>query len=141
MSTAAANKSILEKAYRDWHESRGESVEDLIAVFDDVDVQFGSLGQGREPVTFTAPRVGKEHMRGYFKGLLADWTMNHYTIHDMIAEGDRVAVIGSTSWTCNATGNSVETPKVDVWTFKDGRAVEFYECFDTAKVFAAATPA
>jgi len=62
-------------------------------------------------------------------------------IHDMIAEGDRVAVIGSTSWTCNATGNSVETPKVDVWKFKDGRAVEFYEYFDTARVFAAATPA
>jgi ketosteroid isomerase-like protein len=141
MSSAAANKTKLEKAYRDWHDSRGKSVEELIAVFDDDDVRFGSLGQGAESVPFTAPRVGKEHMRGYFTGLLANWTMNHYTIHYMIAEGDRVAVIGSTSWTCKATRNSVETPKVDIWTFKDGRAVEFYEYFDTARVFAAATPA
>ena len=115
-------------------------MEDLIAVFDD-DVRFGSLGRGAEPVTFTAPRVGKKHMRGYFEELLLNWNMIHYTIDYMIAEGDRVAAIGSTAWTCKATGKSVETPKVDVWLFKDGRAVEFYEYFDTAQVFAAATAA
>lgn len=140
MSNAAANKAKLEKAYRDWHESRGKSVEELIAVFAD-DVRFGSLGQGAEPVTFTAPRVGKEQMRGYFEGLLANWSMNHYTIDYMIAEGDRVAAIGSTAWTCKATGKSFDSPKVDIWYFKNGSAVEFYEYFDTAQVFAATTPA
>ncbi|MHC2867436.1 ketosteroid isomerase-like protein [Bradyrhizobium diazoefficiens] len=35
--------------------------------------------------------------------------------------------------------NSRETPKLDFWRFKDGKAIEFYEYFDTACVVAAAT--
>jgi ketosteroid isomerase-like protein len=33
----------------------------------------------------------------------------------------------------------METPKIDFWRFKDGKAIEFYEYFDTACVAAAAT--
>jgi ketosteroid isomerase-like protein len=32
----------------------------------------------------------------------------------------------------------VSTPKADVWRMKDGKAVEFYEYYDTAQVHAAA---
>ena len=139
MSDAAANKSKLEHAYRRWHETKGGSLDELIGLFAE-EIEFGSLAQGAEPVAFTATAFGKEEMGGYFKGLLSNWTMKHYTVDCMIAEGDRVAVIGSTAWTCNATKKDVETPKVDVWYFKDGRAVKFYEYFDTARLFAAATP-
>ena len=34
----------------------------------------------------------------------------------------------------------VDTPKVDFWRFKDGKAVEFYDYYATARVFAAASP-
>ena len=34
----------------------------------------------------------------------------------------------------NDTGKIVETPKVDFWRFRDGKAVEFYEYYDTARV-------
>jgi ketosteroid isomerase-like protein len=139
MSDAAANKAILESAYRRWHETRGQCIEELLHIYDD-NVRFGSLAQGAAPAAFTMERTCKEEMRGYFDGLLAAWNMLHYTVHDMIAEGDRVAVVCSTAWTNKATGKTVETPKVDVWRFKDGRAVEFYEYYDTAKLFAAATP-
>jgi ketosteroid isomerase-like protein len=138
MSNAAANKSILERAYKRWDESKGESLEELIAVFSE-NVQFGSLAKGAEPATFTKPAVGKEQMRGYFDGLLASWSMDYYKIDHMIAEGDRVAAIGSTCWTCKHTGKKVDTPKVDVWTFKDGKAVAFYEYFDTAGMLNAMT--
>jgi hypothetical protein len=33
-----------------------------------------------------------------------------------------------------------QRPKVDIWRFRDGKAVEFYEMFDTTAAFAAATP-
>ena len=138
MSNAAANKAILERAYKSWDESKGKSLEDLIAVFSE-NVHFGSLAEGAAPAEFTKPRVNKAEMRGYFDGLLASWTMNNYKIDDMIAEGDRVVAIGSTSWTCKATDKSVNTRKVDVWTFKDGKAVAFYEYFDTAKMLEALT--
>lgn len=138
MSNAAANKSILERAYKRWDETKGESLEELIAIFSE-DVKFGSLAEGAEPATFTKLAVGKDQMRGYFDGLLASWSMDYYRIDHMIAEGDRVAAIGSTCWTCKHTDKKVDTPKVDVWTFKDGKAVEFYEYFDTARMLNAMT--
>jgi ketosteroid isomerase-like protein len=47
---------------------------------------------------------------------------------------------GVCSWTHKGTGKTCETPKVDIWRFRDGKAIEFYELFDTAAAFAAATP-
>lgn len=47
---------------------------------------------------------------------------------------------GSTAWRNKRTGKTAETPKVDFWRFRGGKAVEYYEYFDTARVIAAATP-
>ena len=77
-------------------------------------------------------------MKAYFDGLLTDWTMVHYTIDEYIAQGDTVVARGSTAWVNKQTGKRAETPKVDFWRFRDGKAVEFYEYFDTACVAAAA---
>lgn len=139
MSEAAANKAVLQNAYRRWHETRGGSVEVFMAIIAD-DIRFGSLAQGAAPAAFTALAIGKKQLHGYFDGLLSGWSMIHYTLDYMIAEDDRVAVVGSTGWTNKATGKICETPKVDTWRFKGGLAVEFYEYYDTAKMFAAATP-
>ncbi|MFH1345642.1 MAG: hypothetical protein ABIL01_31215 [Pseudomonadota bacterium] len=45
---------------------------------------------------------------------------------------------GSTKWINKHTGKRAENPKVDFWRFRGGKAVEFYEYFDTACVAAAA---
>ena len=45
---------------------------------------------------------------------------------------------GSTPWRNVRTGRRAETPKVDVWRFPDGKAVEFFEYYDTAKLAEAA---
>jgi len=42
------------------------------------------------------------------------------------AQGDAVIARGSMVWTSKATGRIAETPNVDFWRFRDGRAVEFY---------------
>jgi ketosteroid isomerase-like protein len=46
-------------------------------------------------------------------------------------------MIGHCSWRAKASGKVVSTPKADVWRFANGKAVEFYEFFDTAQVVAA----
>jgi ketosteroid isomerase-like protein len=66
--------------------------------------------------------------------------MIHYTTDDIIAQGDHVAMRGSTAWRNRKTGKVVDTPKADFWTFRDGKVVEFHEFYDTAALFAAATP-
>jgi len=45
------------------------------------------------------------------------------------------------SWRAKASGKVASTPKADSWRFSDGKAVEFYEYFDTAQVVQAMTPA
>lgn len=137
MSQAEANKALLTDIYRQWHETRGGCVAELLCHFAD-DVNFGSLAEGAAPVAFTTRRIGKQELQGYFDGLTSAWAMDYYKIDDMIAEGDRVAVVCSTCWTNKATGKPAETPKVDVWQFQDGKAIAFYEYYDTAKLLGAA---
>ena len=50
-----------------------------------------------------------------------------------------MVMVGSTAWRNKATGKVCETPKVDVWRFRDGKAVEYCEYYDTAKMLQAAS--
>ena len=133
------NRKILQHVYSRWDETKGGSVDELFELFDD-DVKFRSLADGSEHVAFTAPISGKAELRRYFDGLLSGWTMHHYTIHTIFGEGEHIAAIGRMAWTNKATGKQVETPKVDIWRFSDGKATEFTEYYDTAMIYAAAVP-
>ncbi len=137
MANEAANVEILKAAYRQWHDSRGGSVAQIMEVCDP-DISWGSVPRGAAPLTFAKECCSRDEMRSYFDGLLADWSMVHYTIDEYIAQGDTVVARGSCAWTNKKTGKIAETPKVDFWRFRNGKAVEFYEYFDTAGVAAAA---
>ncbi len=65
--------------------------------------------------------------------------MIDYRINDFIADRDYVAAVGSCHWTAKRNGVRVDTPKVDIWRMRDGRAVQFFEIFDTHAAFTAAT--
>jgi ketosteroid isomerase-like protein len=135
--TENANVATLQDAYRRWHESRGGSVDHWMTICDD-NINFGSLAQAPPEMAFAATYSNRQALRGYFDGLLADWEMLHYTVDEFVAQGDTVFMRGSTAWRNKRTGKSVDTPKVDFWRFRDGKAVEFYEYYDTARVIAAA---
>ena len=139
MSDETANVAILKDAYRQWHETRGGSVKQLISICDPA-ISWGSIPRGAAPLNFATQYDNRAALQGYFDGLLADWTMVHYTIDEYIAQGDAVFARGSCAWTNKRTGKIAETPKVDFWRFRNGKAVEFYEYFDTAHVAAVATP-
>ena len=97
------------------------------------------MPRGAAPLNFAAQYNNDVELRGYFNGLLSEWSMKHYTVNEYIAQGDVVVARGSCAWTHKKTGKLAETPKIDYWRFKDGKAVEFYEYFDTAAAAAAAT--
>ncbi len=138
MSDTEHLKSLLRERYQAWHDTRGGSVDRWMEIMDD-NVCFGSLAEGADGADFTARCVGSEQLKGYFEGLLGDWEMIHFTVDHYIGDGDRIVAVGSTEWKNRKTGKTVDTPKADVWRFENGRAVEFYEFYDTAKIVAAAT--
>ena len=132
--------ACLQTCYGRWHETKGGCVDEWMDILAD-EMEFLSLAMGRDQsVSFTAPKVGKSEVRKYFDGLVSDWAMQHYTVDEMISQGDTVCVVCSTGWTNKRTGKSIDTPKVDVWKFKDGKAVRFFEYYDTAALLEAATP-
>jgi len=134
----ASYTDILKRGYAKWHESKGGSVDDWMEIFDD-QIEFRSLAMGRQDASiFTAPRSSKDEVRGYFDGLVAEWDMIHYTVDRYIEQDGSICAVGSTAWTNKRTGKIVETPKVDVWRFENGKAVSFFEYYDTAALFAAA---
>jgi ketosteroid isomerase-like protein len=138
MGSEARNVEILKDAYGRWHDSKGGSVDHWMELVAD-NIQFGSLAQGAPVMRFARDYDGRSTLRGYFEGLLADWEMIHYTVDEFVAQGDAVFMRGSTAWRNKKTGKAVDTPKIDFWRFRDGKAVEFYEYYDTARVFAAAS--
>ena len=136
MANPAQNVVTLKHAYRRWHETKGGSVQIWLDLVAD-DVRIRSLAGGAPGAEFTREVRSKEGFRQYFTGLLADWEMIHYTTDEFIADGDRVAVRGSTAWRHRKTGRVIETPKADFFTFRDGKIVDFHEFYDTAAMMAA----
>ena len=137
MGSSSDNVAKLTGAYREWHESKGGSVKAWLDLMVD-DVRCFSLAAGAPEAEFTAAIKSKKDFERYFQGLLADWQMIHYKTDHFVAEGDNIAVRGSTAWRNRKTGKVCDTPKADFWTFRDGKVVEFHEYYDTAALIAAA---
>ena len=49
----------------------------------------------------------------------------------IVADGDTVVWIGRCRWRNKRDGKTLDTPKIDVWTFRGGKAVRFFEMFDS----------
>ena len=137
MSEEGRNVELLERAYRRWSESKGGSVGDWLAICADR-MAFGSLAHGAEPTPYLTAYRSRDDLKSYFEGIARDWEMMEYTVDHFVAQGDRVVMVGRCAWRYRKTDKVVWTPKCDVWRFNDGKAVEFFEFYDTAQVMAAA---
>lgn len=136
MSIEAENLEIIRSAYRIWSESLGKNIDHWIGLMDE-QVRFDSLGGGEPGLDFSRACKSKADVRRYFVELVRDWQMIHYTVEELVAQGERVVMLGRCEWKNRKTGKSVETPKADFIKLRNGRVVEFLEFFDTAKVLAA----
>jgi ketosteroid isomerase-like protein len=138
MSDEARNVEILKQAYKRWSESKGASADDWLKICAD-NIAFGSLAQGAAPAArYLTAYQNRDTLRDYFAGLTRDWEMIEYVPEHYVAQGDRVVMLGRCAWRFKKTGAVVSTPKADAWRFANGKAVEFFEYYDTAQVFAAA---
>ncbi len=100
----------------------------------DDNMKFGSIAERVESVDYMTTYRKREELGRYFAGLARDWEMISYRVDQFVAQGDRVVMLGHCSWRAKKTGKVVATPKADAWRFADGKAIEFYEYFDTAQV-------
>ena len=57
--------------------------------------------------------------------------MIDFPTEKILAEGDTVVWIGRCHWKSKTDGKELDTPKIDVWKFRKGKAVRFFEMFDS----------
>lgn len=136
MAEEARNVELLRKAYGVWSKTRGASHDHWMEICSER-IAFGSLAQGPVGSTYMTSYQSRDELKSYFDGLLRDWEMMEYEVDNFVAQGDRVVMLGRCAWRYRKTGKVVWTPKADSWRFEDGKAVEFYEFYDTAQVLAA----
>ena len=120
----------LKDAYRQWRETKGANVEQVLDLFDD-QVEMHSVLEPDVPHELARVQRSREDARNYFKALLDDWEMIDFPTEKMVADGDTVVWIGRCHWRNRHDGSELDTPKVDVWTFRNGKAVRFFEMFDS----------
>lgn len=136
MSDEAANLARVREAYRAWSESKGASVSHWMELMSS-GVRFRSIAGGADGMEFTRDCTSCADVERYFAELGRDWEMIHYTVDELVAQGDRVIMLGSCGWKHRRTGRVVDTPKADFLRMRDGKVTEFYEFFDTAQAIAA----
>jgi ketosteroid isomerase-like protein len=133
------NVNSLRHAYQLWNDTRGGSVQTWLDLFAD-DIAIRSLGGNAAAFEFAKSRHSKADAEGYFAALGAAWEMVHFTPEEFIAEADRVVVLSRVAFKYRETGKVAESPKADIFRFRDGKVVEFFEFFDTAAGLAATKP-
>lgn len=137
MADEAGNVEILKAAYKRWSDSKGGSVDDWMKICAD-NIAFGSLAQGAvQGARYMTAYNSRDALKEYFGGLARDWEMIDWVVDHYIAQGDRVVVLSRCTWRNKKSGKSVSTPKADSWRLAGGKAVEFFEFYDTAQVHAA----
>ncbi|GEP07876.1 hypothetical protein MOX02_59140 [Methylobacterium oxalidis] len=139
MSSTDEPVAGLKRAYARWSETKGQDVQCWMDILAE-DATLASLANGSGELAFTARRSTRSEILGYLEGLRANWEMVAHEMHDFVAQGDQVVVIGDVSWRNKATGKVASTRKVDLWRFSNGRVTAFEELYDTAQVHAAAMP-
>jgi ketosteroid isomerase-like protein len=135
----SSNVERLKAAYKAWHDTKGEDASVWLGLMED-DFRLVSMGQEAQGLAFAKERNSRQEAVGYLTGLLKEWRMVHWTPETFVCEGDRIAMFGRCAWANRATGKSAACRIAHLWTFRNGKAIELTEVFDSARAAAAATP-
>ena len=134
-----SHEKQLREAYAHWNETKAGDTSKWMDLMSDR-IVFRSLAGGAPGMEFTKKCHSKSDVEHYFAGLMDDWELIYYVPDVFIVEDDRIAVLGKCSFKSKRTGKVVESPKADFFIFENGKIIEFYEFYDTAKAFAASIP-
>jgi len=124
------NVAALEQVYARWSETKGGCADEVLALFDER-VEMRSVLGGELPSEIAGSHLSRDQAAGYFAALGRDWEMIYFDAYQFVADGDDVVMIGRCAWRNRETGVEVDTPKVDIWHFENGRATRFFELFDS----------
>jgi len=120
----------LKSAYNNWRRTKGGNLDEVLNLFDD-QIEMHSVLEPGVKHELARVQTSREDTKKYFRELLDNWEMIDFPTEKILADGDTVVWIGRCHWRNKKDGNVLDTPKIDVWTFRNGKAVRFFEMFDS----------
>ena len=136
-TAAEQHVALLRGVYKRWAETKGGNVDEIIGLLAD-DVVWRSIANGLHGLNFAKEPLTKPNVRSYFENLGKDWELVFFDVERMIAQNNSVVVVAECSFRHRRTGKSFMSPKVDIWDFRRGKVVAFFEYFDTASAIRSA---
>lgn len=125
------NKQLVTQGYEKF---RAGDIDGLLQLFAE-DAEW--IGMEVEPVSFSGDYHGRQGIAQFFSDLSQAQEAESFEPREMIAEGDRVVVLGRAKWRVRATGKSYDEPWAHCFTIRDGKVVRFEQYYDTAATRAA----
>jgi ketosteroid isomerase-like protein len=126
------NVDVVKDAYRAFSEG---NLDVLLECLDD-NVKWFAIGPPHIIPT-AGTRYGPEQVSQYFSLLESSGQLRCLKATEFIAQDDKVVAIGELVNDVKATGSSVRSPWVHVFTLRRGRISEFRSFYDTAAVISA----
>ena len=119
---------IVHRFYADY---RKRDIDAAVALVAD-DVNFDWKVGADHIKEYTGSVVGKQAFHDRLKALAAEFDYVGIDVVDVVASEDRAAVQLSLTMRHRKSQREFVMPVADFWTFRDGKAVEFAEYYDTA---------
>ena len=130
ISIRARNLESVQRAYARWSETKGQSAADFLDMMAD-SVEMRSVLSPQLPDDLAADRKTRGEAEEYFAIIARDWEMLDFDVDRFISDSDDIVMVGRCRWRHRATGNEIDSPKVDIWHFNGGKVVKFLEMFDS----------
>src|SRR5512133_2548224 len=92
---------------------------DIDTVLQHLSEDFDWNAPGGAP--YNGIRHGRDQMREFFNQLRDAVRVDRMDVDDVIADGDKVVVVGRQRGTVNATGRHFETPWAHIYTLRGGK--------------------
>jgi ketosteroid isomerase-like protein len=87
----------LTDAYRNWRETRGGNLDQVLALFDD-QIEMHSVLEPDVSHELARVQRSREDAKNYFRELLDNWEMIDFPQEKIVADGDTVVWIGRCHW-------------------------------------------
>jgi ketosteroid isomerase-like protein len=109
---------------------RRHDISSILDMFADDAVMHGPAPAGVLP--WGGVHNGRGGVAEFFKALGESLEPQQFELHEFIAQGNRVVVLGYQKGHAKTTGRSYETEFVNIWSVRDGKFSEFRAYNDTA---------
>lgn len=81
--------------------------------------------------SLSGPFRGKASVIRFWAAIADSWQLISSRTEAIVQEGDKVVWIGRCRWRNRRTLREFASPRVDVWTVWQGRAIPYFQMFDS----------